>query len=332
MSASEEEIVELGPPREIALVPPPLTVAPPVKAEELVERLNVIKEAAEKAMLEDVDYGKIPGTTKPTLLKPGAEKLAVLFQFDCQTTHDERWEPGDHLTVTAHTIVFHAPSGARLGSGEGLCSTREKKYAYRMAERTCPACGKANIRVSKQGDGFYCWVKTGGCGGNFRADDKRIVDQPTGQVANPDLPDTWNTVVKMARKRSLVDAILVTTGASAIFSQDMEEELVEGPTEPAVPTSAPPQSTPPPATRPGDPRPIGVATLNFLRRLFAETGWTPEELQLQLTAAGAPNVSDIRQAMRDLTEPQVEELVSAMNAAVDKRIVEPSEDPWDEKL
>jgi hypothetical protein len=118
-----------------------LAATTPVNASDLVERLATIKDAMDNAMKRDVDYGAIPGATKPCLFKPGAEKLAVLFQLDVQTTHEERWGPGDHLTVPAYTTIFHAPTGVRLGRGEGLCTTRERKYAYRREERTCPQCG-----------------------------------------------------------------------------------------------------------------------------------------------------------------------------------------------
>ena len=36
-------------------------------------------------------------------------------------------------------------------------------------------------------------------------------------------PDIWNTVLKMAKKRALVDAVLTSLGASMIFTQDLIE-------------------------------------------------------------------------------------------------------------
>lgn len=234
------------PPAVIPPVPPTLAVAPSAKPAELVARLDAIKEAMETAMVEGVDYGKIPGADKPSLFKPGAEKLAVMFQFDVQTVTEKVWGPDDHLTVNAHTTVFHAPTGARLGGGEGLCTTREKKYAYRNAERTCPECGKANIRRSKNpGEGFYCWRKTDGCGATFPENDRRIISQEVGQVTNPDLPDYWNTAIKMAKKRAVIDAVLLTTGASAIFTQDLEDQASQDPPHESPPdqkTSAPAQA------------------------------------------------------------------------------------------
>ena len=186
--------------------------------------MAVIQQAADKAMVANVDYGVIPGTDKPTLLKPGAEKLGVLFQLDIQITSEKTWGPGDHLTVVSKATAFHAPSGSRLGFGEGICSTRERKYGIRQGMPTCPNCGKQNIRRSKNPtpqESFYCWAKKGGCGANFP--EGQFSEADFGEIENPDLPDTWNTVVKMAEKRARVDAVLAVTGASALFTQDVED-------------------------------------------------------------------------------------------------------------
>lgn len=210
---------------------PALAVVPQVSPKDLVARLDAIKETQRLAMQENVDYGVIPGTDKPTLFKPGAEKLAALFQLDVQPQNEKRWEADNHLTVVSRVTIFYAPTGARLGSGEGVCTTREKKYAYRQQDRTCPKCEAATIKRSKypprnnpQAEpGWYCFEKIGGCGANFAADDEAITRQTAGQVDNPDLPDLWNVVDKMATKRALVAAVLIVTGASAVFTQDLED-------------------------------------------------------------------------------------------------------------
>lgn len=239
-----------------------LAVTPQVKASELTERLDVIREAADQAMEKDVDYGKVPGTDKPTLFKPGAEKLSVLFQLDVQLDNEKRWEGDEHLTVVSHATVFHAPSGARLGYGEGVCTTREKKYAKRKADLKCPDCEAETVKRSKREEGFYCWAKIGGCGAKFSAGDERITGQPAGEVDNPDLPDCWNTVVKMAEKRARVDAVLAVTGASALFTQDVED-LPQG--------QAATQAQSKPAT--------GFASdrqRNFAERLLKEAGFNEQ--------------------------------------------------------
>ncbi|MGA2926511.1 MAG: hypothetical protein ABSG43_11040 [Solirubrobacteraceae bacterium] len=196
-------------------------------AGELVARLDVIEEAMRSAMREGVDYGRVPGSEKPGLWKPGAEKLAVMFRLDVQPKNELLWA-GEHLTVISRATVYHAPSGARLGYGEGICTTHERKYAKRHEALLCPACGAANIRKSRQdGEGYYCWRKTGGCGATFPQRDERIDSQTAGEIDNPDLPDVWNTIGKMAKKRAYVDAVLSVTAASAIFTQDIGSDPTE---------------------------------------------------------------------------------------------------------
>jgi hypothetical protein len=295
--------------REVVVARPTTTLAvtPQVEAAELVERLDTIREAADKAMREGVDYGVVPGTDKPTLFKPGAEKLSVLFQLDVQLDNRKTWGPGDHLTVESHATVYHAPTGARLGYGEGVCTTRERKYAYRKQERTCPQCGAAAVIKGKAefGGGWLCWKKRDGCGAKFSDSDPRIVDQPVGDVENPDLPDLWNTVVKMAEKRARVDAVLAVTGASALFTQDVEDQL-DGPVDPAPVRRE--EAAPPP-------EPISAERaeeLNAKIGVALDTGWTTQQLALAYTAAGGTHEKVNGDAIRALTPAQADELEAAI--------------------
>jgi hypothetical protein len=225
---TEAQVVEPG--AEVARVEPArLAVAPQVATSELGERLTAIKKVMAEEMVEGVDYGVIPGTgSKPTLLKPGAEKLGVLFQLDVQPENVQTWGPGDHLTVISKAVAYYAPTGTRVGRGEGICTTRERKYAYRQQSRQCPHCKAEAIIKGKQeyGGGWVCFKKKGGCGAKFNDGDSVIEGQAVGEVDNPDLPDLWNTVDKMAEKRARVDVILAVTGASAIFTQDVEDSAV----------------------------------------------------------------------------------------------------------
>lgn len=226
MSVVEEAEVVDEPGSEVAMREhTELALVPDVTAGDLVKRLSVIKDAMDTAMVEDLDYGVIPGTNKPTLLKPGAEKLGVLFQLDIEIESAKTWLPDGHLTVEAKATVFHSPTGARLGTGEGMCTSLENKYRWRKKERVCPSCSEPAIIKGKAeyGGGWLCWNKKGGCGAKFADGDTTIESQVEEKVENPDIADTYNTVVKMAAKRARVDAVLAVTGASALFTQDAED-------------------------------------------------------------------------------------------------------------
>lgn len=194
-------------------------------------QVNLIQQVMREVMHKDEHYGVIPGTgNKPTLLKAGAEKLCLTFRLDPQYEIEQK-QDGKHLTIMSKCTLYHIPTGQRFGSGMGSCSTLESKYAYRTSKRKCPNCGAEQINKSKfppkgrpkEAPGWYCYAKNGGCGAEFEHDDPAIMDQVTGRVLNEDVADQYNTVLKMANKRSLVAAVLNATAASDIFTQDIED-------------------------------------------------------------------------------------------------------------
>lgn len=209
---------------------------PERSVEELIAQVKKIQQVQEAVMKEGEHYGVIPGTNKPTLLKPGAEKLAFVFRLDPQYHSVDHYDD-KHLTVKSKCTLWHIGSGLRMGSGEGSCSTKETKYAFRHAARKCPSCGKEAIIKGKEeyGGGWICFKKKDGCGAKFKDGDAAIETQESGLIANDNLADVYNTVLKMSNKRALVAAVLNVTAASDIFTQDLEDYQ-----EPARPVEGPP--------------------------------------------------------------------------------------------
>ena len=196
-----------------------------LSVQDVQSQVNLIQHVMRQVMQKDQHYGVIPGTgTKPTLLKAGAEKLCLTFRLDPQYEIEQKYD-GNHLTIISKCVLHHIPSGQRFGSGMGSCSTKESKYAYRTGGRKCPNCGAEAIIKGKEeyGGGWICFAKKGGCGAKFLEKDEDITSQPVGRVPNEDLADQYNTVLKMANKRSLVAAVLNSTAASDIFTQDIED-------------------------------------------------------------------------------------------------------------
>ena len=62
-------------------------------AEELIQQSKKILEIKNKAMKEDVHYGTIPGTSKPSLWKPGAERMCKAFRLEPQFETTSRDDP-----------------------------------------------------------------------------------------------------------------------------------------------------------------------------------------------------------------------------------------------
>lgn len=192
------------------------------------EQRKVLMEYISRHMIDGEDYGLIPGTKKKTLLKPGAEKLAQLFRctprYIKMPSSIEDWEkPLFHYEFTCE--IVNNSTGEVVSQGVGSCNSREGKYRWRQGERLCPACGKPCIIKGKAeyGGGWLCFAKKGGCNAKFADDDREITGQSTDRVENPDVFDSVNSMLKMAKKRALVDASLSLARCSDIFTQDMDD-------------------------------------------------------------------------------------------------------------
>ena len=196
------------------------------------ERVQQIQRAA---MREDVHFGVIPGTKKPSLLKPGAELLCQMYrlvpEFRVNTTFGDGLD-GPHVNVHADCLLHVGDlSGVVAGTGVGNCNSWERKYRYRDAQRKCPSCAAEALFYAKEAKygkfqgkpSYWCSPKKGGCGENFAGNDPRIANQVAGTVDNPDPYDLANTLEKMACKRAYVDATLRATATSDLFTQDVEE-------------------------------------------------------------------------------------------------------------
>jgi hypothetical protein len=225
-----------APPTERAIIRQPDELS----VEAMIAQVDKIQRAMKAVMKDGVHFGVIPGTPKPTLYKPGAEKLCLLFRLDPQYQVERAFSPDGHLDVLVTCTLYHIPTGNRIASGVGSCSTRESRYAYRKAGRTCPDCGMEGAIIkgkAEYGGGWLCFKKKNGCGAKFSDGDAAIESQAEGRVDNEDIVDLHNTVVKMGCKRALVAAVLNGTAASDIFTQDVED--MPRPDAPKAPPARP---------------------------------------------------------------------------------------------
>ena len=218
----------------------------PLTAIQLREQVNLIQDVMKQVMQEGQHYGVIPGCgDKPSLLKPGAEKLMFTFRL----VADPEVEVFDlyHPTVQGHReyrvkVRINSMNGNYMGGGIGSCSTMESKYRFRGGEKT--GTGKAipkeywNLR--KEGKNTEAQELIGGHGFSHGKINGSWEICEIGEKAEHDNPaDFYNTCEKMAKKRALVDATLTVTAASDIFTQDIEELVENGVMTPKA--AAPPK-------------------------------------------------------------------------------------------
>lgn len=206
-----------------------LYVSPIVGIDEAKAKFEQVRKYTMSCLTKDIDYGKVAGISKPSLLKPGAEKICSLFgltpKFVCIDkimNWNGEGNPGDEPFFYFEYRCDLYRAGEFVASCEASCNSWEKKYRYRRGELVCPNCGKA-LRKSKNDDGYYCWAKQGGCGANFPSNDARITNQKVGDVKNMDTAEQVNTFQKMAQKRAFVGAVLIACNLSEYYTQDVED-------------------------------------------------------------------------------------------------------------
>lgn len=119
--------------KEIAIVPREEITIDSITPEQITHQMSLIKQVMEQNMEKGHDYGVIPGTkgNKPTLLKPGAEKLCKLF-FLAPTYAEKETDLGNgHKDCSYICSITQIHTGRVWGEGIGSCSTMESKYRYR---------------------------------------------------------------------------------------------------------------------------------------------------------------------------------------------------------
>lgn len=218
-----EQIVEENRSAIAARYMPTLTV------KEFSARERMLKELKD-ILVEGIDYGKsFEGQEKPTLLKPGAEKINAFFGYvpHYEETCIEEWSTdrfGEQLFYYKYVCTLQK-DGKPVGEGIGSCSSWETKYRYRNASRLCPTCQQPAIIKGREeyGGGWVCFKKKSGCGAKFDDGDPSIEGQEVGRVPNPDIADCINTVQKIGCKRAYIASTLSATGASQYFTQDLED-------------------------------------------------------------------------------------------------------------
>ena len=162
-------------------------------------QVNLMQDVMAEVMRDGTHYGTIPGTKSKSLYKAGAEKLMATFRLAAKPEVTDLSEGGE--IAYRVTVNLLSANGSFIGAGIGECSSAEEKYSWRGAvhAKEWQATAENRRRVK------------------FLRDGREIQQVRT----NP--ADVANTILKMAKKRAQVDAVITATAASDIFTQDIED-------------------------------------------------------------------------------------------------------------
>lgn len=171
---------------------------------------NKFVQFSKDILKKDIDFGVIKGVSnKPSLFKPGAEKLKFVYGLGAEFEIVEKNEDADKYFIDyTYKCIIRSKDGQLLATCDGNVNSYETKYRYLWKARPKPADDKMEE------------MKTEGIG-RFRKVNERWQWQERTQ--NKDIYSLKNTIIKMAQKRAFVGAMLLATGASEFFTQDLED-------------------------------------------------------------------------------------------------------------
>ncbi|MBS7566905.1 hypothetical protein KHS38_21040 [Mucilaginibacter sp. Bleaf8] len=175
----------------------------------MAQMRNALIAFTKEVLVKDQDYGVVPGVQKPTLLKPGAEKLMNLFgmavEFECT---DKILDIQSKFIAYTYKATARNKDGRIVTQCEGSVNSYEPKYRYLWMEKPKPNQAMQDLMKAegtgkfRKAGGSWIWVE---------------------RTENPDLIGLQNTMQKMAQKRAFVGAMLLATNASEFFTQDVED-------------------------------------------------------------------------------------------------------------
>lgn len=162
-------------------------------------KIQQMQNVVQKTLKKGHDFGEVPGTSKPTLLKPGGEKICMLFGLNPEYEFLKTTEDYDKEFFSYNIRCTLFRNGQPVAQGVGSCNSKEKKYRF--------------INVDEIPD-------------NYIGQSEQITDKygrVRYKINNPDICSLVNTILKMAKKRAFIDAVLQVASLSEVFTQDVED-------------------------------------------------------------------------------------------------------------
>ena len=181
-----------------------------------LDNAQKIAQLFKERMVDGIHYAKnlFPGQQKPTLLDPGAQLIMAAFSVypDHQILEHrvERVAGQEYVEYVVKCELKLRGFNVKVAEGLGSASSDEVKYRYRWLpeEELLETYGFSPEELE-------------------RLPKREVAGKVLRRVRNPEILDLSNTLLKMAAKRSEIDAVMQLPGVSEIFTQDIGERVIQ---------------------------------------------------------------------------------------------------------
>lgn len=122
------------------------------EAVQIMNKINQFQQVIKAQLRPKTDFGIIPGTDKPTLLKPGAEKILMLLGVTSMYELIERVQDYDKGFFAYTVKCILSKDGIIITEGLGHCNSRERKFMSQKVDpytiaNTCLKMAKKRAQV-----------------------------------------------------------------------------------------------------------------------------------------------------------------------------------------
>lgn len=225
--------------------------------------LEFIEQFVKRCMIDGIDFGTVVGDKPVLLLPGAQKLQQFfkftpeMFEVDVVVDLSGK-DHGEPYVYFRHRCKVRDPEGRIIGDAYGSGNSWEGRYRYRwVSEDKVPQSLRSNLKQFEKrtvSESVFVWQyekrETGGKHGranaywlafdeaiaegtaklvqlkqhwNNQLADAWVMDMASYRIPNPDLPDLENTVSKISQKRAYVGAILMASGFSSRFTQDLED-------------------------------------------------------------------------------------------------------------
>lgn len=160
---------------------------------------SVTLEFYKKQMKKDRDYGIIPGTKKPSLWQPGAEKLANLFGLVPTFTLVKEVEDFENtfFYYKYRCELHHFKTGRKIGDAERSCNSKEKKYIYQKPNEILNSINTLQAMAQKRA--LVAAVRTATMATEIFSEEDGATDRTPPRSADPDVEATRIWKIALAK-------------------------------------------------------------------------------------------------------------------------------------
>ena len=167
-----------------------------------MQKIAQFQAVVQQTLKQNHDFGIVPGTgSKPTLLKPGAEKILMLIGLSSEYEIVEKVQDYDKGFFAYTVRCMLTKNGQVITQGLGHCNSKEKKYT--SEKQDLYMLGNTCLKMAKKRAQVDATLTVAALSEVFTQDieDMDLSGNPTESTYNPKVDDPADVVLTFGKHK-----------------------------------------------------------------------------------------------------------------------------------